>query len=373
VSGPSPGRDPAELSREELVELGMRLDGVRVVAHEPAHRSAGPRGERRSRRRVSVLLALSVLFGLLFAVVYVAWPNGYVPPSDPAHGLYLLYTPLLGVLFAASVGALGVGMITYVKSFYPDEVAVQEREGGPSSEVDRTTAVATLADAAEDVGIGRRPLIRRLGLGGLGVFALMGGLMALGGVVRDPWRGGADAPLWRTGWKAVGGETVYLRIATGNPDEITRIRPQDMEPGSVQTVVPFRESERGNTEALLAAENAADAPVMLIRLHPGTPVRNRPGQEDLHHPDPGGDFYAFSRVCTHLGCPASLYDAERRAALCPCHQSEFQIDDGAVPVFGPATRPLPQLPVTLDEQGWFIARDDFPEPVGPAFWEIRSH
>ena len=94
----------------------------------------------------------------------------------------------------------------------------------------------------------------------------------------------------------------------------------------------------------------------------------RAGQEDFHY----GDYYAFSKVCTHLGCPASLYEDQTNRLLCPCHQSQFQANEYARPIFGPATRALPQLPIAVDERGFFYARSDYIEPVGPAYWERKS-
>ncbi|MCW2675703.1 MAG: qcrA, partial [Modestobacter sp.] len=64
------------------------------------------------------------------------------------------------------------------------------------------------------------------------------------------------------------------------------------------------------------------------------------------------------------------YEQETSLILCPCHQSQFDVTDGAKPVFGPATRSLPQLPITVDAEGYFVARGDFPEPIGPSFWNI---
>jgi len=141
-----------------------------------------------------------------------------------------------------------------------------------------------------------------------------------------------------------------------------------MGPGSIKTVFPFRESDRGEAELLLAAERASDTPVMLIRLRPGTSVTKRPGQEDFNY----GDYHAFSKVCTHLGCPASQYDSQNNTSLCPCHQSLFLSTVSARLIFGPATRALPQLPITVNEDGYLVARGDFIEPVGPAFWEVRT-
>ncbi|GAA2864062.1 ubiquinol-cytochrome c reductase iron-sulfur subunit [Pseudonocardia halophobica] len=360
------GPELERLSRSELVDLGHTLDGIRIVTDEPPPGSSDPRRERRNRRRVTLLLVLSLLAAGAFVGAYLFWPTGYVPPGAPGHTAHLLYTPLLGITFFGAVGALGAAMIVYVRSFYPDEVAVQHLEKGPSAERDRFTAAATFAEAGAHTGFGRRALIRRLGLTGLGVVGILGGLVAIGGLVRNPWKEGGDAPLWTTGWKPVGGETVFLRETTGDPTEIVKIRPEDVDPDGMVTVVPFRESERGDVEALHAAEMAPDNPVMLIRLPPGTRVDHLPRREDLHY----GDYYAFSKVCTHLGCPASLYDTRLQVFLCPCHQSQFKITEGARPIFGPAARPLPQLPITVDADGFLVARGDFPDPVGPSFWEI---
>jgi ubiquinol-cytochrome c reductase iron-sulfur subunit len=186
-------------------------------------------------------------------------------------------------------------------------------------------------------------------------------------LVRNPWKGGDDAALWVTGWKPVNGETVYLRRDTGDPHEISLVRPEDQEPGSMETVFPFRESERGDEEALHAALRRSDTPVMLIRLRPGQPVVQRNGQESFHY----GDYYAYSKICTHLGCPTSLYESQTNRILCPCHQTQFLATEYGRPVFGPGTRPLPQLPITVNEEGYLVATGDFREAVGPAFWERR--
>jgi ubiquinol-cytochrome c reductase iron-sulfur subunit len=264
--------------------------------------------------------------------------------------------------------SLGIGMIVYIRRFFPDEVSVQQRHDGPSGELARKTVVAQYQEAGADIGMPRRSLIMRTALGAAGLFGVSAGVLAVGPFVREPWKGGDLVPLWITGWKPLNGETVYLRLKTSVLGEIVRLRPEDMEPGSMETVFPYRESDRGNEELLLAAERASDSPVMLIRLEPGTKVTKRPGQEDFNY----GDYYAFSKVCTHLGCPASLYDSQNHITLCPCHQSELLITDSAKPVFGPATRSLPQLPITVNDEGYFVARGDFIEPIGPAFWEVRS-
>jgi ubiquinol-cytochrome c reductase iron-sulfur subunit len=293
-----------------------------------------------------------------------------VAPGQPGYLLYALYTPLIGGFFGLAVLTLGIAVISYVKKFFPDEVSVQGRHDGPSPELARKTVMAQLATAGKDTGIARRSLIIRSAGAAAGLFGLGLGIAAIAPLVRNPWKGGDKAALWTTGWAPrVPGEVVYLRVDTGIPDEVRLIRPEDQGAGSMQTVFPFRESERGHPEALAAALTRADNPTMLIRLRPGTPVILRPGQENFHF----GDFFAFSKICTHLGCPTSLYEAQDQRILCPCHQSQFVATEYAKPVFGPAARPLPQLPITVNDEGYLIATGDFGGPVGPAFWELGSN
>ena len=110
--------------------------------------------------------------------------------------------------------------------------------------------------------------------------------------------------------------------------------------------------------------------VMLIRLRHSDAQKaiERAGQEDFHY----GDYYAYSKICTHIGCPTSLYEAQTNRILCPCHQSQFDALHYGKPVFGPAARALPQLPIGVDEEGYLVAKGNFIEPVGPAFWERKS-
>jgi ubiquinol-cytochrome c reductase iron-sulfur subunit len=131
------------------------------------------------------------------------------------------------------------------------------------------------------------------------------------------------------------------------------VTPKDLAVDSVLTVWP-----EGHT-------NAADAPTLLIRTRGNQGFRPRRGREDWTV----DGIVAYSKLCTHVGCPVGLYQAESGLLLCPCHQSTFDVLDGARPVFGPATRPLPQLPLGLDAKGNLVARGDFSDPVGPGFWD----
>ena len=116
-------------------------------------------------------------------------------------------------------------------------------------------------------------------------------------------------------------------------------------------------------------------PTLLIRLKPGQRVKSRKGQSGYGWPKESPEYVAYSKICTHAGCPASLYEQQTSRLLCPCHQSQFEVLEDAKPVFGPATRSLPKLPIDVvtgkDGNQYFVARDDYQEPIGPGFWERR--
>lgn len=359
--------DLSRMSQDELARLGMELDGVTLVHREDPFPVPGTRAEHRTERKVARWFIIAAIAGLGSVAAYLFWPWEYAPPGSPdsEHLRYLLYTPIVGVLFGVSVFALGAATIIYSKQLLPHETAVQQRHVGASAEMDRATTAALLADSATRSGLGRRSLIKRAAGMGAGVFGIGTGVIALGGLVRDPWKGGDNAALWTTDWSSPDGERVYLRY---EHHEITLARPEDIAAGGIATVFPYKYS--WTEEEAHKALRGSDNPVMLIRLRPeqAAQVVKRKGQVDFNY----GDFYAYSKICTHLGCPASLYESQTSLLLCPCHQSQFDMLQYAKPVFGPATRALPQLPIAVDDEGYFYATSGFIEAVGPAFWERRS-
>lgn len=358
----------ADMSREELATLGMALDEVEVVHREDPFPVTGTRAERRAVRQVAGWFAMAAVTGLAFILIYLFWPWEYAPQGGRAGLLYSLYTPLIGLTLGLSILGLGMGMIHYAKRLLPHETAVQQRHEGRSDEVARQTTAAQLVQEGVNSGIGRRSLVKRTAGVAAGVFGIGFGVLTLGGLVRDPWKGGEHAPLLTTGWASEHGEKVYLRRDTGEPTEVSLVRPEDLVPGALETVFPFRESERHDEEALKEAPKLADSPAVLVRLFPWQAVRvvARAGHEGFNF----GDYYAYSKLCTHVGCPASLYESQTAILLCPCHQSQFDLLAYAKPIFGPAARPLPQLPIEVDDEGYFVAVHDFVEPVGPSFWEL---
>lgn len=345
--GPDDDYSPEQLAamdRTELDRLGARYDGVQVLHVEPVAPPGSPL-DKRNTRKVTLWFALATVFALAFVVVY-AGSGWFLPSWEWSTGSSrwsALYTPLLGALFGASMISIGIGLVLYVKKLLPHETAVQDKHDG--SHFDRVTTGATLMSGLDNSGLPRRKMLgRTLGLLG-GAFGLM--LIApLGGFIKNPNKGN---PLGTTPW-AKG-----VRLVR---DDGTPIRPADQAPGSLATVFP----------AVEGGDRAPDGIVMLIRLRPEQIAELEPanGREDFGY----GDYVAYSKICTHAGCPVSLYEQETNRILCPCHQSQFDVTKGARPIFGPATRSLPQLPITLDDEGYFVARNDFAEPIGPSFWNI---
>ena len=240
-----------------------------------------------------------------------------------------------GALLGAALGGIGLGLSGWSKRLFEVDEEADERPMLVSGREPRRQFLAALERGEHEVGR-RRLLVRLLGLsvGALGLAALFP-LRSLG-----PSPGNA---LRRTAWRAGARATL---------DGDQPVRAADLVVGSVLTVFPE------------GAPDAEDSATLLIRVEPGE-LQLRPGRESWA---PDG-IVAYSKICTHVGCPVGLYQRATQQLLCPCHQSTFDVLHGARPVFGPATRSLPQLPLRIDEDGFVVADGDFPEPIGPGFWD----
>jgi ubiquinol-cytochrome c reductase iron-sulfur subunit len=374
----------ASMSREQLVELGGKLDGVDTVFKDDRWPVPGTKAEKRAERTVAYWLLFGGLSGLALLLIFLFWPWEYKGGDTQGHFWYDLATPLYGLTFGLSILAIGIGAVLFQRKFIPEEISIQDRHDGRSPEIDRKTIAANLTDALESSTLKRRKLIgMSLGIG-LGAFGLGTLIAFMGGLIKNPWKPvvptaeGNKAVLWTSGWTPrFKGETVYLARATGRPGEspFVKMRPEDLDAGGMETVFPWRASDGDGTtieshERLNEIGMGVRNPVMLIRIRPVdiSKVVKRKGQESFNF----GELFAFTKVCSHLGCPSSLFEQQSYRILCPCHQSQFDALHFARPIFGPAVRALAQLPITIDQDGYLVANGDFIEPVGPAFWERRS-
>jgi ubiquinol-cytochrome c reductase iron-sulfur subunit len=264
---------------------------------------------------------------------------------DDTIGTLRLQNLLLGLGTAFAMLGIGTGIVHWAKVLMPDH-EVSEQRHVIRSETDRVAAVKIVDDILDETGIKRRPLIRNTLIGAMALAPLPAIVLFrdLGPLPKDALR----HTMWKEG-------TRLVRDPTGTP-----IRASDVTIGSVFHVIPdgLNDLKEGKLEA------KAKAVVLLMRVDPSV-LHPSAGREDWSHQG----IVAYSKICTHVGCPVALYEQRTHHLLCPCHQSTFDLTQECKVIFGPANRPLPQLPIKIDSEGYLVAQSDFHEPVGPSFWE----
>jgi len=283
---------------------------------------------RKIETLVAVLLVVTMLSGIGFAAVY-------------ALGAQI---QLAAAMLVFGFGSLAAAMVVWERRLMPTRVSVEDRGSLPSGDEKDDAAADTLLAGAGAI-VGRRTWLVRLfgsALAALGAGALFP-LRSLA-----PRLTGIDE-LNHTSWKP------GIRLVG---EDGTLVHASDLENDSMLTVFP-----EGHVGPQFIDEMANDATV-LVRVPPAElelpPARATWGPEGL---------LAFSKVCTHAGCPVALYRAKARQLFCPCHQSTFDVRTGGARIFGPAARGLPQLPIAIAHDGTLHALGDFPEPIGPGYWE----
>jgi ubiquinol-cytochrome c reductase iron-sulfur subunit len=251
---------------------------------------------------------------------------------------------ILGATMGFGLFFLGIGLVAWGKYLMPRGPFMEERHELATSPADRDALAAAIVERGGGV-VKRRKMLAGLLGGGLGVFSIV----ALFPLIRSlgPLPKGT---LFHTDWN----KGSYAVDQTGR-----RVNVGDLAVGSIITVFPegTENTDRGQ---------AVDQTV-LIRVS----NENYTTQKGRETWGPKG-YIAYSKLCTHLGCPVGLYEQELQLLVCPCHQSMFNVTNGAVPEFGPAPRPLPQLPLYIDAEGNIRAQDGYDQPVGPGFWERHN-
>jgi ubiquinol-cytochrome c reductase iron-sulfur subunit len=309
------------------------------------HRKADtdPIAAKRAERQVAALFLISALGTILFIFAYVGIPRDSLI-FLPVMGTVNAHELFLGLGLAISLFFIGMGAVHWAKTLMPDHEVVDYRKEQRSKEEDREEFVRTIKEQGATAGLGRRTLIKRtlglsLGLVGLSPLLLLRDLGPLPG-----------DELGSTNWKR------GTRLLTDPGDR--PIRPSDLEVGAVAQVLPALAEGQKRT----LNDIARDA-LLLIRVRPEEFNLNA---ERLSWTYQG--IIAFSKICSHMGCAVALYEQSTKHLLCPCHQSTFDVTRAAEVIFGPAARPLPQLPIGVDSEGYLIATAPFNEAVGPSFW-----
>jgi ubiquinol-cytochrome c reductase iron-sulfur subunit len=343
------GTPPPAQSRMLLAETaagstaGLPVVRERELPADPENMDDAKRAEK----IVATCFILAMLAGLGFIASYFIFSVHSV--TKVAHS-----NLALGLTMGLTFLLLGVGATIWVRRLMPDVELTEQRHPLRSPEPDRQAFVETFNEGADASQFTKRPILRRTLIAAtvpvaVAPIVLLRDLGPLPGTILD-----------RTVWKK------GLRL--WNYGANTPIRPGDFaSPGGMITVIPAGYQDEFDV--------LAKATCIIIKFAPGQVVYT-----DKPHPVTGftvrnwtvDNIVCYSKICTHVGCPAALYEQTTHHILCPCHQSTFDATRGAEVVFGPATRPLPQLPMTVDADGYLCARSDFTEPVGPSFWERGS-
>jgi ubiquinol-cytochrome c reductase iron-sulfur subunit len=300
---------------------GLAHAPIAAVPADAPQLQVASRDPVRSARKVAVAFVVGILGFAGFGAAY--WQN--------AHNYFLGGTLAIGML------GVGFGLVAWGKELMPKGPFSEERHPAEPTPEERQRFL-------QDFGGRGRVAIERRGFLGwlLGAAAGLLGIVAAFPLIRSlgPL---PKLSLYTTKWR----KGSYVVTADGR-----RVKVSDVEVGGILTVFPEGD------------EGSAISQTVLLRVA-NTNTVTRPGRETW---GPQG-YLAFSKVCTHAGCPVGLYMEVTQQLLCPCHQSLFDVLDGCEPVFGPAPRPLPQLPLYIDDEGYLRAQAGYDEPIGPGFWE----
>jgi quinol---cytochrome c reductase iron-sulfur subunit len=312
--------------------------------HKPRIQDIDERAAKRSERAVAFLFTLSMLATVAFIASYVVfpvdkivfiWPIGHVSALNFA----------LGTTLGVALFCIGAGAVHWARTLMSDVEVADERHPIAAEPEVKAKVMADFAAGAEESGFGRRKLIRTTMFGALALVPLSGVVLLrdLGPLPEKKLR----STLWAKGKQ-------LINMNTNEP-----LRPEDIVVGSLTFAMPEGLEEDSHD----FQKEIAKAALMIVRIQPDD-IKDKRELEWSHE-----GIVAYSKICTHVGCPISLYEQQTHHVLCPCHQSTFDLSDGARVIFGPAGHALPQLRIGVNAEGNLQALGDFEEPVGPSFWE----
>ncbi|MFJ7072715.1 Rieske 2Fe-2S domain-containing protein [Streptomyces sp. NPDC098781] len=315
-----------------------------LAPHEHRVQDIDERAARRSERTVALLFTVSMLATVGFIASYVAIPHDksiFVFPIGHLNALNFA----LGLTLGAALFCIGAGAVHWARTLMSDVEVADDRHAIAAEPEVKAKVMADFKQGAKESALGRRKLIRNTMFGALALFPLSGIVLLrdLGPLPGTKLR----HTLWSKG-------KLLVNMNTNEP-----LRPSDVAVGSLTFVKPEGLEEHDHD----FQNEIAKAALMIVRIQPDD-IKDKQSYEWSHE-----GILAYSKICTHVGCPISLYEQQTHHVLCPCHQSTFDLADGARVIFGPAGHALPQLRIGVNDEGYLEALGDFEEPVGPAFWE----
>ncbi|WP_422110421.1 Rieske 2Fe-2S domain-containing protein [Cellulosimicrobium arenosum] len=342
----SPESSHREVGHREEHGTLERFPDPGMPEHQSRMSDRDPKAAKRAERQVVLLFMVSILGTIASLIFYFAFrPDGTTAGVRTS-------TLSLGLAMAFALLGIGLGAVHWAKALMSDHEKVDERHAIASDAETRQGAIAELTAGADDANIGRRGVLKGAMISALALFPLTIAVPLVSSVGGDWNVSKLKHTMWEPG-------TRLAIDPSGRP-----IKAADVTIGSVVHIIPDVEAAERETHEWITEKSKAI--VLLVRLDPrDLKADQSPAGETWSY----DGIVAFSKVCTHVGCPVALYEQQTHHLLCPCHQSTFDVADGAKVVFGPAKRPLPQLPITVDDEGYLVAQSDFHEPIGPSFWE----
>ncbi len=339
-------KEGADLERFPVPDPGIE---EHIERWTDADKAAGDR----VYRQVLLMLGAVPVLAIAFVVLYFTIPrNSFVTIFGME---WDATTFLLGLTGGLATLLIGLACVHWAKTIMGDEEVAEDRHAAASPEADREVFAAEFAKGAEQSGLGRRKLIGGALGGALGVIAVPAVVLFAD---MGPWptaevrKRTIERTIWAEGVKLV--------------NDVTRrpLKASDLEIGQLVNAQPENLWDHHGADFQI---ERAKASIIIVRMDPSR-IKIPESRKDWQV----GGILCYSKICTHVGCPISLWEQQTHHLLCPCHQSTFDLGNSGLVVFGPAARALPQLPITVDADGYLVARSDFTVPVGPSFFERDS-
>ncbi len=255
-------------------------------------------------------------------------------------GLYVAggQTQLEGILLFLCLGGLGFGIVVWAHRLLPNRDHIELRHSLAPTEA---AAVDLTETIAAERGVTRRTLLTRL---------LFGAFAGLGAALAIPIFSLGPAPgrsLFVTPWK----NGSRLVDAANQP-----VRAEQIPVGGVLTVFPD------------GSPGSPDGQTLLIHVEPE--LLALPADRASWAPD---GFVAYSKVCTHAGCPVGLYRADAQQLDLPLPPVDVRRAPRRQPDFGAGrAAAAPAADLSSRPTARSVALGDFPEPVGPSFWDLGA-
>ncbi len=343
-------------SKSREVERIHPVPDPGIEHHVERWTDVDPGAAARVTRQITFMFGLVPLLSIAFVVFYFAIDRNATVDFAGLHAP--AQHTLMGFAAGLAILLVGVGAVQWARLIMNDHEQVEERHHLASDADTRKEAIAQVTAGIQDSGISRRRALGSSLAGALGILAVPAVVMLAD---MGPWPGPGmrRATIEKTIWA----EGVHLVTDV----TFNRIKASEMEIGQLINAQPEPLKEMAHADPVQFQREKAKASIIIVRMDPNR-IKIPASRADWHV----GGILCYSKICTHVGCPISLWEQQTHHLLCPCHQSTFDLGNSGVVVFGPAARSLPQLPIKVDADGYLVAKKDFDVPVGPSYFERDS-